>query len=101
MKEIKFKEWNCNIELGTYTNGRTSIALNEIGTGEPVIVATVNIPTYADLKPNEVLIKNYSENHGIMNALIIEGVISKPIHKFKHGFITVNVCELLIKKEDL
>ena len=51
-----------------YANSRKVIELFEAETGEPFCVATVNIPD-AFLLKQEVVIKDYSENEGILSPI--------------------------------
>ena len=82
MQIVKFKEWECIVQLGEYSNKRTAIQLNDIKTGLPVAVSTVNMPA-VELEKFDVLIKNYSENEGMKEALMEAGVISEEIYSHK------------------
>lgn len=79
MQVVKFKEWECVIQYGEYPNKRTALTLNDITTSLPVVVATVNLPD-VEVNKHHVLIKNYSENEGVKEALINAGVISDDIN---------------------
>jgi acetolactate synthase-1/2/3 large subunit len=59
---------------------------------------TVNIEGY-DYGENEVTIKNYSENEGILEVLIENGIVSEPKGYVDNGYVTVPVCDLLIEGE--
>jgi hypothetical protein len=100
MKTIKFKDWTCTLEYGVYENGRTAITL--IGTGEergePIAVATVNIPE-EKLEDDEILIKNYSENEGMYEALLKAEIIGDFISHRKHRFVMIPKAKLLISKK--
>ena len=65
---VKFKEWECELHPHEYDNGRLALCLRDSTTGEPIAVATVNLPD-RELGPNQIFIKNYSENAGIAEAL--------------------------------
>lgn len=107
MKTILFKGWNCQLNFKKYHNGRTCIVLTnaipidegsyiaEPGT-ETITIATVNI-SEAKISKNEVIIKDYSENQGILDILIKAKIISDPIRFVKTGFVTCPVCKLRIK----
>ena len=94
---VNFGGWPCWIKWQQYSNGRIAIQLMcEEG---PMAIATVNIPEVS-LKDNEVIIKDYSENQGVLAALIKARVIKKtrrevPIGNWSLGF----VCKLLVKPE--
>ena len=96
MKTVQFKHWNCNMVFAKYSNGRTAIKLMDPETGEPIAVATVNIPE-CPLTGNEIIIKDYSENEGMLSALVNAGVIEDTGKTFPSGFITANICKLIIK----
>lgn len=73
----------CDVAFCQYENGRTAIQLTE--DGSPFAVATINDPS-VDLRDGHVLIKNYSENSGMVQALHDAGVVhplyQHPIGKF-------------------
>jgi len=94
-KQLQFKHWTGEIKLAQYNNGRTALQLMDVDTGELILVATVNFPD-VHLEPNQVIIKNYSENEGITDVLMEGGIIGPPLNKILSGFVTVNIHELLI-----
>ena len=71
---VQFREWDCQVEFVNYANGRNGLVLRDARDGEEVAVATVNVPD-AQLGPKEVLIKDYSENHGMLAALEKAGIV--------------------------
>jgi len=93
--EIEFLGCKCIITKEKYCNGRTALGLTEVDTGEPFATATVNLPEI-NLAQNEIAIKNYSENEGILQVLIDAGVIGKPKYEIQSGFVSIPVCELKI-----
>jgi hypothetical protein len=95
-KIIQFKEWTCKLELGWYEHsGRIALDLIDAENGEPVATCTVNIPDY-DLPDGYVIIKDYSENEGMLDALMNAGIVGEPKGWIQTGFVTVPVCKLLI-----
>ena len=48
-------------------------------------------------KDDEDIIKDYSENEGVLKSLIDAGIISEPLYSVTTGFVEVAVCKLLIK----
>ena len=88
---IKFKKYNCEVQIEKYAQGSHVIVLVDAHDGSPVAVATVNID---GLGPNEIAIKDYSENDGMYQALLNAKVI-KPMHReVEQGFVTLPVCIL-------
>lgn len=63
-----------SIETGRYRHGgRMSVLL--IVNGEDYAMLSVNIPS-VDLAANEFLFKTYSENEGLLEAMLAAGVIA-------------------------
>ena len=62
--------------------------------GEDLLVATVNIPE-ASLEEGETIIKDYSENSGILKFLVQNGVVSEPIRNISTGFVQCQVVKIL------
>jgi hypothetical protein len=63
--------------------------------GEEYLTATVNIMG-SNLAPDEVLIKDYSENEGIYKALLKRGFIGIRKRSVTSGYIEAYVCDLLL-----
>lgn len=92
MMTVKFKDWECQLEVGCYSNGRVALSLVE--NAEPVAVATVNMPN-VDLEDGEVCIKDYSENEGMFAALVAAGVVERqPVRAIPSGFVNIPVAML-------
>jgi hypothetical protein len=91
---IKFKNWNCEPQFLQYSNKRTAIRLIDSRDGDTIAVATVNLPN-EKLNDNEVIIKDYSENEGILQSLQSASIISEPLRYVETGFVTCPVCTLL------
>jgi hypothetical protein len=90
---VKFQQWNCTIGMRSYQNNRIAILLNDADDFSPVAVATVNIPSEA-LAQDEVIIKDYSENTGMTEALVRAGLIHRPHRMVEAGFTVADVCRL-------
>lgn len=84
MHIIEFKKWRCHLYRGAYSNGRVALQLRDAVTGDPIAICTVNLPE-VDLEPSEVLIKDWSENEGMADALQRAGVIHPPRGKVETG----------------
>ncbi len=62
---VTFRGWRCRVERATYGHtDRIALPLYDATDGEPVAVATINLPELA-LAADEVVIKDYSENEGM------------------------------------
>jgi hypothetical protein len=91
---VRFKEWTCKMNFAQYGNGRTAIELVDAETHEPIARATVNLPD-AYLEDDEIFIKDWSENEGMVAALVRAGVVSESIGYEPSGFVMVDKCKLL------
>lgn len=89
---VKFKKWNCEISFAHYRNFNTAIELIQVENGDPIAKATVN-PGF-DLPGDEVAIKSYSENKGMLEALIEAGVVNRPHRVVESGYVLIPICKL-------
>ena len=94
MKTIRFRHWDCLVEKTTYRNGRPALILNDVHSGEQIAVATVNLPNVPAGR-NDVFIKDYSENEGMLAALQSAGVVRVTGDMVHCGCAQVPRCELL------
>lgn len=98
MSEIKhkvtFQKYKCVIEKLEYNNGRTALELVSIKNGEPILMATVNLPDEI-IASDEVIIKNYSENEGVLNVLMLNGIVGT-IERYADNNSMFPICKLLI-----
>jgi len=94
------KLYKCKLLRGEYENGRTALELVDAKTSEPVARATTNLPD-VHLGDDEVIIKDYSENVGMLAALTKAGVVSDPVRWMRPSILVkVPVCKLLLEAED-
>lgn len=84
---------NVTITLRKYENDRTAIQLNDATDGHPYAVATVNMPDVL-LADNEVLIKDYSENEGVLDFLIRNNIVTPTPNGVQSGFVWLPVAVL-------
>lgn len=95
---VKFREWLCYLDFRWYAdNDRLAILLFDQGDSSPIAYATVNIPEY-DLPPNEVIIKDYSENEGMLKTMVESGLMEYTGNKIQTGFVRCPVCKLDLSK---
>jgi len=96
MKIVKFNGFKCFVNKGQYqTNNTPALQLMDCIDGSPVATATVNVP-YFPLWPGEVIIKNYGENAGILDALKTAGIIRQTDRSVRTGNANCPICEVLI-----
>lgn len=92
--KVNFSGFECVVKKAQYGNGRTALRLIDVEDGSPVAVATVNLPD-VELEADEVLIKTYSENAGMLETLIDAGVIEDTGKNVQSGYVVLPVCKLL------
>ncbi len=95
--ELQFFQGEVELVFNKYGNGRTAIVLVDTEDNAPLLVATINVPEYIDLKDDEVIIKNYSENDGVIPILMINGVIGPALDTIPVGYATATIHKLLIQ----
>ena len=78
-----------------YPNGRVALEFLDPEDGCPITVATVNLPN-VHMDSDEVGIKHYSENQGILKEMIDQGIISTPVRYEPSGFVDIPICKVLI-----
>ena len=90
---------NCQFMIGYYENGNLGIEIWSDTEG-PITKVTVN----PDIKipKDRIAIKNYSENEGIVDWLISEGIIEDtPVQIIPSGWIEIPVHKLTAKGLDI
>lgn len=84
---------NLICEYNVYVHGGIALSLlrEEEGFMELYATASVCVP---DLANDEIAIKNYGENEGMLEQLLDNGVIYPP-HRYTHsGYVVIPVCKL-------
>jgi hypothetical protein len=98
--KVKFKKWDCVVRVSKYRqNDRTALILEDEHDGEPIATATLNI-NEVPLEEDEVIIKDYSENAGIYEALHNAKIIDRYSRIINTGFVEAYVCKFLHYKKD-
>jgi len=102
MKVFNFKspftgeDLSVMVNVRSYNNGRPALELLEEDMTyglTPYAVATVNLPDVL-LQPNEILIKDYAENEGILQFLIDNNIVVPTKNGVQSGYVWVPVCIL-------
>lgn len=78
--KFKFRNWTGEITRHQYNNGRTALIMNPepamaMLDPSPIAVITVNLPDFP-LGEDEILVKSYSENLGMIEALIQQNLVT-------------------------
>lgn len=93
--ECTFRNRKCSVVEMYYGNARKALQLNDMETGEPYAIATVNLPNYPLPDENHAFIKTWSENMGIFQSLKDAGIISDPKGHVPTGYVEAPIVELL------
>jgi hypothetical protein len=96
--DAKYVKGTVSLEQDRYANNDRIALLLFAEDGEPLATATTNLSD-APLADNEVILKGWSENTGIPDALIRAGVVGPALRSIRTGFVEATVHELLIAKE--
>ena len=91
MNVVKFYGEELTPVLNRDVNGQNAIQLVDRD-GAPFMMAS--IAHDINIADDEVIIKNYSENEGILEALIEAGIIDKPYCEVPVNFVTLYVARL-------
>jgi len=91
---MQYKEWDCTIKITKYPhNGQLAILLNDANDGMPIATATTCI--HHDYQENETAIKNWSENEGMLAALISSGLVSDTGKRIPCGYVEAAIVKIL------
>jgi outer membrane lipoprotein-sorting protein len=83
--------YQVNVVKNEYRNGGTAIQLVDAEDGMPFATATIWIE---GLAKDEVAIKDYSENAGMLAFLLENGIVENPSRIVDNGFVNIPVCKL-------
>ena len=99
VKTLFLDEKNVIVWLSAYVDNDLPALFLTDQHGEQLSVATVNLAGYG-IEPSvkgNTFIKNYSENSGILDVLVSNGVVSKPVDTVDIGHTNAHEVEILIK----
>lgn len=89
---VEFQGKKLQVDKMKYRNNRVALELTH--KGESWVMATTNLPDEV-LCIDEVILKNYSENQGVLDALVIAGVVSAVV-RYAQDNRMFPICKLLI-----
>lgn len=93
--KTRYIDADCAVSKLNYSNGRIALQLKDAVTGELLCTASTNLPD-APCTPGCTYIKDYSENEGVLDALVMAGIVSKPLAIQRSGFVDIPLCKVLI-----
>ena len=87
--------YELSLTFAKYANGQTAIKLWDLTDGFPYATASVCVEDHL-LKEDEVAIKDYSENEGLLEALIEAEVVEHPHAFIQSSHVKIPICKLKI-----
>jgi hypothetical protein len=93
-------EQNCQLRFDKYQDGSTAMLIRS-SRGDPLIKVTAYLPKVV-LEEDQILVKDYSENEGILQCLIELEIIEEleDLDPIPSGYAILNVCKLLVNPAD-
>lgn len=100
--KVKFNQRECDIKVEFYEDN-LCCRLRLVDYEGPVATATVNPPSRYGLDIDEVAIKTWSENEGIVESLVEAGAIEDTGESLPVGRVFARICKLkgVVKEEFL
>lgn len=96
-KKLTFRNTPCTAHRGTYSGGGLRIYITEDDTNSTLFTASLNMEDRR-LKDNQIIIKNYGDNVGILEALRKAGIVGETIRTASVGLEEADIVELLWAK---
>jgi hypothetical protein len=91
---VTFREWFGLPTFRRYRSGGGPLGLLDAEDGCPVATATIS-PT-SPLPEGHVAVKNWSENAGMLEALIAAGIVEDTGRRIPCGYTSAALCRLLV-----
>lgn len=92
-KAVDFSGCKCKAIIRPYNSGRIYMQLVDIEDGMPVARVTLDIDTLPIID-DMIIIKSYSENKGMYEALLSSGIIKPCERVYAVGFEFAKICFL-------
>ena len=90
-----FHGFDVTVQIREYKHGGKAIILVDQD-GSPVATATVCVPS-DKLDNDQCLVKDWSENEGMLDFLIDNNIVSEPIRTVQVGFCDAYLVNILIE----
>ena len=90
---IPVNDWECKVVMERYEQGGMALRLIDATDHDPIYRATSNL---LDQQPGEqeVFIKNYAENEGVLEALMDAGLVSDTGKVVETGHAALNIARM-------
>lgn len=97
-KELVYNGDKVKLFLGKYIEPQNNALFMETLNGDPHAICSINIDTEEPVENDLVFIKDYSENEGMINFLLENGVIEEVVGLEMSGFVLIPVARLAMDK---
>lgn len=94
----KYGEYNIRLIMDKYNDGNNYRIELYSDTEGPIAIATTNFP--GSLLSNDVAIRNYSENEGLLDWLLSVNIIAPPHRYIRSGYVSYPICKLLVDPKE-
>ena len=91
--QVDFGEWKCNVLMERYEHDEMSLSLVDPTDYSRICRATSNL-TDSCSASNEVLIKDYAENAGVLDALVDTGLLDDTGRAIESDHSQLNVLRM-------
>lgn len=94
--KVKFMQWDCDVDICRYKDDYANNAIVLGADNMPITTASINVSSQVGKLPDDlVAIKDYSENEGMLAALVAAGIVeSDVVGVVPSGFVEIPVCRL-------
>ena len=93
MKAMRYKDWDCNVQVTRYVNGQAALVLIDREDGE--LIAKASTIVSIELKEDETAIKVWTENEGMLEALVSAGVVEDTGARVECGWSEAPIVKIL------
>ena len=98
MRTVQFKDWRCRLYLASYSDGNTALSMYDTEDGSAIACVSLNlVPVEPELLEDRALIylKDYSENEGMLDLLIAEGIVERTGRYRQSGYIEAPLVRII------
>ena len=98
MRTVQFKDWRCKLYLASYSDGNTALSMYDTEDGSAIACVSLNlVPVEPELLDDRALIylKDYSENEGMLDLLIDEGIVERTGRYRQSGYIEAPLVRII------
>jgi hypothetical protein len=96
---MKYKNYDVVLKFAQYDNGRLAIRLFDPSEGL-ITTATTNLPEVS-LGEDEVFIKDYTENVGVLSFLLDNGFVEQTGRTVRSGYVAIPIVKITPKLKSL